>query len=174
MLLRSKRTKKNHLSLRRAGKCWTTDQPCAVQLTEEGYGSIACVALLAIGAENLVTNAMNADEVVILDGCPMLCAKKIANTQGISAGQHLVITELGITKGPSKSYTNDDIEKIIAACWKGEGRKKDTATPGKRPVEKITGVAVGAASPRIKLRYKEQMETTAKNEICYGLKSIPS
>ncbi|NMB77916.1 MAG: zinc-binding protein, partial [Methanomicrobiales archaeon] len=47
----------------------------ALQLTEEGYGSIACVALLAIGSENLVANAMNAGEVVILDGCPMLCAK---------------------------------------------------------------------------------------------------
>jgi uncharacterized metal-binding protein len=103
----------------------------ALQLTEEGYGNIACASLLAIGAENLIANAMNADEVVVLDGCPMLCAKKIAGAQGVAAGQHLIVTELGITKGPSKSYTNDDIEKIIAACWKGEGRKKDTTTPGK-------------------------------------------
>ena len=43
----------------------------AIQLTEEGYGSIACASLLAIGAENLIANALNADEVVILDGCPM-------------------------------------------------------------------------------------------------------
>ena len=50
----------------------------ALQLTEEGYGSIACASLLAIGSENLIANAMNADEVVILDGCPMVCAKKIA------------------------------------------------------------------------------------------------
>ena len=40
----------------------------ALQLTEEGYGSIACVALLATGAENLIANALNADEVVVLDG----------------------------------------------------------------------------------------------------------
>jgi uncharacterized metal-binding protein len=104
----------------------------ALQLTEEGYGSIACVALLAIGSENLVANAMNADEVVILDGCPMLCAKKIAGAQGVAAGQHLVMTELGITKGPSKSYTTDDIEKIVAACWKGEGRVKKAAAPDKK------------------------------------------
>jgi uncharacterized metal-binding protein len=106
----------------------------ALQLTEEGYGSIACVALLAIGSENLVANAMNADEVVILDGCPMLCAKKIAGAQGIAAGQYLIMTELGIAKGPSKSYTNDDIEKIVAACWKGEGRAK-TAAPKDRKTE---------------------------------------
>jgi uncharacterized metal-binding protein len=104
----------------------------AIQLTEEGYGSIACVALLAIGTESLIANAMNADEVVILDGCPMLCAKKIAGAQGVAAGQHLVMTELGITKGPSKSYTDDDIEKVVTACWKGEGRKTDSTTPGKK------------------------------------------
>ncbi len=104
----------------------------AIQLTEEGYGSIACAALLAIGSENLIANALNADEVVVLDGCPMQCGKKIAGSQGVAAGQHLVMTELGVTKGPSKSYTNDDIEKIVAACWKGEGRKADSAKPGKK------------------------------------------
>ena len=115
----------------------------ALQLTEEGYGSIACASLLAIGTESLVASAMNADEVVILDGCPMLCAKKIAGAQGVAAGQHLVMTELGITKGPSKSYTNDDIEKIVAACWKGEGRKKDTAMPGKKAGGKDSGCSCG-------------------------------
>mgnify|MGYP001350199111 CR=1 FL=1 len=102
----------------------------AIQLTEEGYGSIACAALLATGAEGLVTNAKNAEEVVILDGCPMLCAKKIADAQGVPVTQHLVVTDLGITKGPSKSYTGDDIEKIVAACWRGEGKKKKG---GKKP-----------------------------------------
>jgi uncharacterized metal-binding protein len=115
----------------------------AVQLTEEGYGSIACASLLAIGTESLIANAMSADEVVILDSCPMLCAKKIAGAQGVAAGQHLVLTELGITKGPSKSFTNDDIEKIVAACWKGEGRKTDTAKPGKKTGGKDSGCGCG-------------------------------
>ena len=115
----------------------------AVQLTEEGYGSIACVALLAIGTETLITNAKNAAEVVILDGCPMLCAKKIADAQGVPAGQHLVMTELGITKGPSKNYTEDDIEKIVAACWKGEGRKKNAAPPEKNAGGKNSGCGCG-------------------------------
>lgn len=115
----------------------------AIQLTEEGYGSIACASLLAIGTESLIANAMNADEVVILDGCPMLCAKKIAGAQGVAAGQHLVMTELGITKGPSKSYTDDDIEKIVAACWKGEGRTEDSVKSGKKTGGKDSGCGCG-------------------------------
>jgi len=43
----------------------------AIQLTEEGFGSIACVTLLATGAEGLVESSKNVEEVVILDGCPM-------------------------------------------------------------------------------------------------------
>ena len=104
----------------------------AVQLTEEGYGNIACVAQLAIGVEGLVTNAKNVDEVLVLDGCPMLCAKKIADAQGVPVAQHLVMTEIGITKGPSKNYTGDDIEKIVTACWSGKGKKKEVAKPSKK------------------------------------------
>ncbi len=115
----------------------------ALQLTEEGYGNIACLALLGISSETLIGNAMAADEVVILDGCPMQCAKKIAGAQGIAAGQHIVLTELGITKGPSKSFTNDDIERIVAACWKGEGRKQDSSKPGKKTGGKESGCGCG-------------------------------
>jgi len=115
----------------------------AIQLTAEGYGNIACAALLAIGTESLIANALNADEVVILDGCPMLCAKKIAGAQGVAAGQHLVLTELGITKGPSKSYTDEDVEKIVAACWKGEGRAQNNTKPGKKTSGKDSGCGCG-------------------------------
>jgi uncharacterized metal-binding protein len=115
----------------------------ALQLTEEGYGNIACLALLGIGTENLIANVLNADEVVILDGCPMLCAKKIAGAQGVAAGQHLVLTELGINKGPSKLNTEDDLEKVVAACWKGAGRKPATTGPGKKDRGNNSGCGCG-------------------------------
>ena len=115
----------------------------ALQLTEEGYGSIACASKLAIGDEGLIANALNADEVVVLDGCPLQCVKKIAGAQGVPVGQYLVVTELGIAKGPSKTYTDADIEKIVAACWKGEGRKQFAAKPGKKSGGKDSGCGCG-------------------------------
>lgn len=115
----------------------------AIQLTGEGFGSIACASLLAIGSEGLVTNARNADEVVVLDGCPMICARKIAEAQGVIVAQHLVVTELGITKGPSKSYTDEDVEKVVAASWRGEGRQKVAAKPGNKGGGNNTGCGCG-------------------------------
>ena len=90
----------------------------ALQLTEERSGSIACASLLAIGSEGLVKTAKDVDEVLVPDGCPMVCARKIAEAQGVPVGQHLVMTEPGITEGPPKNYADDDIEKIVAACLK--------------------------------------------------------
>ncbi len=101
----------------------------AVELTEEGYGSIACVALLATGAEGLVKGARNADEVVAIDGCPMHCAKKIALAQGVVPAQHVVVTDLGVAKGLSKDYTPDDVETVVSACWRGVGRSADAPDP---------------------------------------------
>jgi uncharacterized metal-binding protein len=106
----------------------------ALQLTEEGYGGIACVALLATGAEGIITTARGADEVVVLDGCPMLCAKKIADSRDIPVTQHLVLTDLGIIKGPSRSFTGEDVESVVSACWAGAGKHKTSENlSGEKP-----------------------------------------
>ncbi|MDP3397008.1 MAG: putative zinc-binding protein [Methanoregula sp.] len=103
----------------------------SIQLAEEGYGSPSCVALLATGAEVLVSGTKVADEVLVLDGCPLICAKKIADEKGVVVAQHIVVTELGIAKGPSKKYSSDDVEKVVSACWKGEGKTGDGAKGNK-------------------------------------------
>jgi len=105
----------------------------AIQLTEEGYGNIACVALLAIGAEGLLANAKEADEVIILDGCPMMCAKKIAAVYGIVPGQYIVVTELDIVKAGSRDYTDVDIETVVSAAWEGSGRTEKPERNSKKP-----------------------------------------
>lgn len=105
----------------------------ALQLTAEGYGKISCLALLATSDPDLAVTVNNADEIVLLDGCPKLCAKKIADAQGLTPGQHLVVTALGIQKGPSLLYTADDVEQVVSACWKGEGRTDSKGGPGQEP-----------------------------------------
>lgn len=94
----------------------------AIQLSVEGYGSPACVALLATGAEGLKKNAAKADEILVLDGCPVACATKIAKTQGIHVDQAIIVTELDIAKAGALEYTDEDIENVVSAVWEGIGR----------------------------------------------------
>ena len=49
MLLWSKRTETNHLSLSGQANVGQLTNLAALHLTEEGFGNIACVALLAMG-----------------------------------------------------------------------------------------------------------------------------
>ncbi|ABN06985.1 conserved hypothetical protein [Methanocorpusculum labreanum Z] len=102
----------------------------AIQLTDEGFGKTICVALLATGNEGLVEKLNAAEDVVILDGCKMKCAAKIAAAQGVVPTQNLVMTDLGFVKGPSRSYTDDDVEKVAAACWMGRGRESEEEKEG--------------------------------------------
>jgi len=88
----------------------------AFQLTDEGYGIATCIALLATGDPALKCRLLEADEVVIPDGCPVTCGIKIAAAQGITPDQHIVITgpwtwsRSGLSammKPPSKNYTGN-------------------------------------------------------------------
>ena len=94
-----------------------------IELTKEGYGTPACLALLASGAKQLKNSIVRADEIIILDGCGSRCAAKIAATKDVPANQHLVVTDLGIAKSDPEDYSDDDIEMVVAAVWEGVGRK---------------------------------------------------
>lgn len=93
----------------------------SLQLNEEGYGAATCVALLGAGDAGLKQRVFDADEVVIIDGCPVACGAKIAAAQGVLPARHIVITTLGIEKGPSRHYTEEDVETVVSAAWEGKG-----------------------------------------------------
>ena len=100
----------------------------ALQLGEEGYGVATCIALLGSGDPGLKKRIADADEVVIIDGCPMTCGVKIAIAQGIIPVQHIVVTALGIDKVYERDYTEEEVERVVSAVWEGKGRSVDEAT----------------------------------------------
>lgn len=74
------------------------------------------------GDAGLRQRIADADEVVIITGCPVICGAKIAQAQGVVAARHIVITVPGIEKGPSRQYTEEDVETVVSAAWEGKGR----------------------------------------------------
>lgn len=94
----------------------------ALQLADEGYGVATCIVLLGSGDDGLKRRIAEADEVVIIDGCPSLCGAKIAEGHGVTPLQHIVITRLGIDKVYSRDYSEEEVETVISAAWEGKGR----------------------------------------------------
>ncbi|PWR71115.1 putative zinc-binding protein [Methanospirillum stamsii] len=104
----------------------------AIQLSDEGYGSFVCTALLASGSESLAERARNVNEVVAIDGCGMDCARKILEQEGVPVHQHLVVTDLGVEKkSGDRSFSSDEVESIASAAWKGEGKIQESETEKK-------------------------------------------
>jgi len=93
----------------------------AVALTKEGFGSKACTASLAIRTPSVMKKVEDADEIVVIDGCPVECAGKIAAAAGVEPDQHVVITELGIEKIGDMDVREDDLEMVVSAAWEGKG-----------------------------------------------------
>ena len=105
----------------------------AIQLSDEGYGSFVCTALLASGSDSLAERARGVQEVVAIDGCGMDCARKILEQAGVPVHQHLVITDLGIEKkSGNRSFTSDEVESIVSAAWKGEGKLQESSSGEKK------------------------------------------
>jgi uncharacterized metal-binding protein len=65
---------------------------------------------------------LEADEVVILDGCQVQCAASIATAQGVRFAQRIVVTDLGIKKASSQGFSDTDVEIVVSAVWEGAGR----------------------------------------------------
>lgn len=96
----------------------------AVRLTKEGYGKISCTTSLALSLPSIVKKAEAADEVIIIDGCKIGCARQIAERAGLTSDQEVVITELGIEKVGSLDLSEEDVETVVSAAWEGRGREK--------------------------------------------------
>lgn len=115
-----------------ASKAGQLTNEAAVQLTKEGYGNIACTASLAVSTPSIKKKVEAADEVVVIDGCPVGCARQIVERAGIAPDQEIVVTDLGIEKGGSLDLSEEDVEKVVSAAWEGKGKAERTGERKKK------------------------------------------
>jgi len=87
----------------------------ACQLAREGYGGGSCLAGVGGGIEKLVGTGKGADERIVIDGCPVACAKKIMDDKGLVIDRYVLITDLGITKTPGPAFSQCDVHTVINA-----------------------------------------------------------
>ena len=91
----------------------------ACRLAAEGYGGGSCLAGVGGGIGKLVDMGKAADERVVIDGCPVACAKKILDDQGLVIDNYVLITDLGITKTPGPAYAERDVQTVVDAVKRG-------------------------------------------------------
>ncbi|GAB4305268.1 MAG: putative zinc-binding protein [Candidatus Bipolaricaulota bacterium] len=98
----------------------------ALEVARAGEGTIFCLASLANGDPAVQQRLREAERVVAVDGCPLACARRIAERAGFPPHVALVLThDLGIKKGPPPALTEEDRERAVEAirdAVRGRGR----------------------------------------------------
>lgn len=85
----------------------------ALEITKEGNAKMYCLAGLGGHIPGIIEATKQAKKVIVVDGCPVSCAKKMVEHVGITVDDYIIITEEGIEKTPGQyNITDEEVQKI--------------------------------------------------------------
>ena len=87
----------------------------AVELTQEGFGKMHCLAGIGGHLSGFVQSAKEIPQMVAIDGCSVGCAKAILDHAEIPVKNYLVVTDLGIEKDQIFYLKKEEVQKIKEA-----------------------------------------------------------
>jgi uncharacterized metal-binding protein len=87
----------------------------AVELTQEGFGKMFCLAGIGGKLSRFVQSAKDVPVMVAIDGCPVGCAKAILENVQVPMKHYLVITDESIEKNKNFNLQRADIDRVKAA-----------------------------------------------------------
>jgi uncharacterized metal-binding protein len=85
----------------------------AKRLDGAGDGRFFCLAGVGARIPAMVEQVKKSRVVLVLDGCPVACAKKCMDQAGLTDYRYLVATDLGIEKRHTFDLSEADIAKTV-------------------------------------------------------------
>lgn len=93
----------------------------ALQLDKRGVAEMSGSAGVAAGIPFFLKIARSGRPVIVLDGCPLACAKKSLAQHGISPDDYIQLSSYGVKKHYHQALDLDLAEMIIARVKTGPG-----------------------------------------------------
>ena len=103
----------------------------AVELAKEKFGKMFCLAGIGAHLSGFVQSAKDVPAMVVIDGCPVACAKKILEHAEIPVRAYVAVSDLGIEKNMDTNLQREEVEKVklavkeackkVSADWKDYG-----------------------------------------------------
>jgi uncharacterized metal-binding protein len=87
----------------------------AIELTQEGFGKLSCLAGVGAHLSGFVQSARDIDNLVVIDGCEVGCAKGVLEHAEVPLRSYLVITDLGIDKNKDMNLKREEIDRVKEA-----------------------------------------------------------
>lgn len=88
----------------------------AKKLDIEGEGRFFCLAGVGGHISGMVASVEGSDKVLVIDGCPVACAKLIMEEAELNDYEYVVVTDLGVEKNHDFLLDPADVDKAMAAC----------------------------------------------------------
>jgi uncharacterized metal-binding protein len=109
----------------------------AVELTQEGFGKLSCLAGVGAHLSGFVQSARDIPGLVVIDGCEIGCAKGVLEQAQVPLRGYLVITALGIDKNKDLNLKREEIDQVKEAVRRLQADAGEQARPA------ATGVTCG-------------------------------
>lgn len=90
----------------------------ARKLTKDGDGKMFCLSGIGGNVSGILKTTESAAKILVIDGCPLDCAKKTLEEKGFKNFEYIRITDMGFEKG--KTSVNDEALSKVAS----EGKTK--------------------------------------------------
>jgi uncharacterized metal-binding protein len=71
----------------------------ARRLAQEGAAEMSCLAGIGGRVKSLMSKGEKAERILVIDGCPLNCARKTLELAGLKEFDHLELNEIGLRKG---------------------------------------------------------------------------
>ena len=84
----------------------------ARRMMANGCGKMFCLAGIGGKVDGILKTTEDADAILVIDGCPVDCAKKSLEEAGINNYTHFRVTDLGFEKG--KTEVNEYAVRKVA------------------------------------------------------------
>ena len=88
----------------------------AKKLDIEKQGRFICLAGVGGHISGMVASVDGSDTVLVIDGCPVACAKRTMDEAGLNGYEYVVVTDLGIEKNHDLALDAADIDKTLESC----------------------------------------------------------
>jgi uncharacterized metal-binding protein len=86
----------------------------ARKMTKDGVGKMFCLAGIGGRVSGIMKSTESVHDILVIDGCPLDCAKKTMETAGFNKFNHLRLSDLGMSKGNTPA-SDDNIFKVALA-----------------------------------------------------------
>jgi uncharacterized metal-binding protein len=102
----------------------------AVELTQEGFGKMFCLAGIGGQLQGFVQSAKDVPGMVVIDGCELGCAKATLEVAGVRFRDHVVLTDLGIDKNKVLNLKREEIDQVKSAVRQAVCHETETIPAG--------------------------------------------